>query len=138
MQSFHASPKSHLEPSWLAVVAGISSLYGLWPVNYLYDDLIGRPGGGGLGWFVLALLVPFSFGIVLLIVEKLLVHLFCWLENTAARIAVCLILTLIFWMKNGVPHPLGLGLMACVTVFSFFHAGKLHEDARDREEFFNE
>lgn len=137
MQSFHDSLESRLEPLWLAVVGGVSALYGIWPGIAIYNDHVGKHNGG-FGWFSFLIYAPIAFVITLAISSKLLVGLFFWLESQAARIAVCLFLIYIFWAKHGVPNPLCLSLIGFTTVFLYFHARKLHADARDREEFFNE
>lgn len=137
MQSFRDSLESRLEPLWLAVVGGVSALYGIWPGISMYNDLVGKPNHG-FGWFPFLIYAPIAFVITLAIISKLLVGLFCLLENKTARIAVCLFLIYVFWVTHGIPHPFCLFLIGFTTVFLYFHSRKLHEDTDDREEFFNE
>lgn len=137
MQRFHDSLESRLEPLWLAVIGGVSTLYGLWPVAYLYDDVVAKDHTG-YGWFPFLIFSPIAFVIGLAITSTLLTRIFCWLENRIARIAVALLLVSAFLTAHGKPHPFGLFVVAFITVSYYFHAKRLHEDARDREEFFNE
>jgi hypothetical protein len=138
MQKLKDYMEERLGPLWGALVAGISTLYGLWPVISLYKDLVTGPGGGGVGWVPFLLLSPMAMILVMIFVVYLLGGLLCTIDSALARTLICLIVILFYLFKQGVPHPIGLAVVAFVFVISYVGAGTARQDSRDREEFFDE
>lgn len=137
MQSFKEALESRLEPFWGAIVAAIVALYGFWPGISFSNDLVVK-SKDGMGWLPFLLYAFIGFVIMVAIGSCLLGGLFCLLENMAVRIAISLVLVLIFWIRHGVPHPLVLVMISLCAVSAYFQVRKAREDSSDREEFFNE
>lgn len=137
MQTLKETIKSRLEPLWVAIIAAVIVLYGFWPGISFYNDVVVKTKDGVV-WLPFLLYGFFGFLIVSVIGSFLLGGLFCLLENKAARITTSLALVLVFWTKHGVPHPFVLVIISLVAVSGYFQVRKAHEDASDREEFFDE
>ncbi len=138
MQKLKDYMEETLGPFWGAWVAGICALYGLWPVKSLYKSLVDVPGSGGFGWLPFLIFSPFAMAIVMILMVYPLGGLLCTIESALARALICLIAISFYLLMQGVPHPIGLAVVAFVFVVSYVGAGTARQDSRDRKEFFDE
>jgi hypothetical protein len=137
MQGNESRVEEELEPIWVGVLAGVSALYGLWPVISLHQTLIVK-GGGGVGWFLLAFGGLFAFCIVMGITSQALSRFMLAFEDWTARAAICLAMVVVFVVARGVPPLIGLIVVALAFVICYYHGRRAYEDANDRREFLDE
>lgn len=137
MQHYDEDMEASLHPVWAAVMGGLSALYGLWPATSLYESMVQTPKDGGFGWFPFLIFGPLLFIFTMAAMVGLLGRVLVWLESNVVRAVLCLVLVLVYWGGRGVPGVVGLVLIAFIALFMCGQSIKAHQDARDRDEFFD-